>query len=116
MIYHFSLYLKHYWPLFNVFHYVSVRAIASLLSSLGMFLLFGSRFLAISRQFFRSKARELTPDTHRAKDSMPTMGGVFIVAIVVINTLLWSNLSNPEVWVFIFGLIGFGAIGCWDDW
>jgi len=108
--------LKHYWPLFNVFHYVSVRAIASLLSSLGMFLFFGGYFLAISRRFFRSKARELTPDSHKSKDSMPTMGGLFILIIVVSNILLWANLSNPEVWVFLFGLIGFGAIGCWDDW
>jgi len=116
MIYHFSLYLKYYWPFFNVFHYVSVRAIASLLSSLAMFLLFGSGFLAISQQFFRSKSRELTPDTHRAKDSMPTMGGIFILAIAVINIILWVNLSNLEVWIFLGTLIGFGLIGCLDDW
>ncbi len=116
MIYHFSLYLKHYWPFFNVFHYVSVRAIASLLSSLGMFLLFGNRFLAISQQLFRSKAREFTPEAHKAKDSMPTMGGIFILAISVINALLWTNLNNPEVRIFLGCIIGFGLIGCLDDW
>ena len=116
MIYHLSFYLKHYWPFFNVVHYVSVRAVASLLTSLASFLLFGEVFMAISRRFFRSKAREYTPDTHRAKDSMPTMGGVFILAVVLINTLLWCDLSRPQVWIFLFCIIGFGALGFWDDW
>src|SRR5438477_6176686 len=116
MIYHFSLYLKHYWPFFNVFHYVSVRAIASLLSSLGLFLFFGNRFIAISEQFFRSKTREFTPSMHKSKDNIPIMGGVFILTIALINALLWTNLRNPEVWIFLGCLIGFGCIGCLDDW
>ena len=116
MIYHLSFYLKHYWPFFNVLHYVSVRAVASLLCSFASFLLFGGLFMAISRRFFRSKAREFTPDTHRVKDSMPTMGGAFILAIAFINTLLWCDLSRSQVWIFLFCIIGFGALGFWDDW
>jgi phospho-N-acetylmuramoyl-pentapeptide-transferase len=116
MIYHLSFYLKHYWPFFNVLHYVSVRAVASLLTSLASFLLFGGYFMAISRRFFRSKAREFTPETHKKKDSMPTMGGVFILAIVLINALLWCDLARPQVWIFLLCIIGFGALGFWDDW
>ncbi len=116
MIYHLSYYLKLYWPFFNVGHYVSVRAVASLLSSLGCFLLFGERFIAISQRFFRSKARESTPESHRAKDSMPTMGGLFILAVVLANTLLWCDLANPQVWIFLLCITGFGMIGFWDDW
>ncbi len=97
-------------------HYVSVRAVASLLSSLFCFLLGGDYFLAISQRFFRSKARESTPESHRAKDSMPTMGGVFILAIVLINTLLWCDLANMQVWIFLFCIMGFGMVGFWDDW
>jgi len=116
MIYHLSYYLKHFWPFFNVVHYVSVRAVAALLSSLLGSLLFGDRFIGLSKRFFRSKAREFTPETHRAKDSMPTMGGVFILAIVTINTLLWCDLTRPQVWIFLFCILGFGALGFWDDW
>jgi len=116
MIYHLSFYLKHYWPFFNVLHYVSVRAVASLLSSFASFLLLGGLFMAISRRFFRAKAREFTPDTHKKKDSMPTMGGVFILAIVLINTLLWCYLSRLNVWIFLLCILSFGALGCWDDW
>lgn len=116
MIYHFSFYLKHYWPVFNVLHYVSVRSIAALLSSFAMFLLFGSFFISIARRFFRSQAREWTPESHRAKDSMPTMGGVFILAIVIINALLWCDLTRLSLWIFLFCITGFGLIGFWDDW
>jgi phospho-N-acetylmuramoyl-pentapeptide-transferase len=44
------------------------------------------------------------------------MGGVFILAIVLINTLLWCDLTNMQVWIFLFCILGFGALGFWDDW
>lgn len=116
MIYHLSFYLKYYWPFFNVLHYVSVRAVASLLSSLVTSLLFGDLFIAISSRFFRSKAREFTPESHKSKDSMPTMGGVFILAVVVINALLWCDLACFHVWIFLLCITGFGFLGFWDDW
>jgi phospho-N-acetylmuramoyl-pentapeptide-transferase len=116
MIYHLSHYLKFYWPFFNVLHYVSVRAVAALLTSLLFSLLFGERFIALSGRFFRSKAREFTPESHKVKDSMPTMGGVFILGITLINTLLWCDLSNSQVWIFLGCILGFGALGFWDDW
>jgi phospho-N-acetylmuramoyl-pentapeptide-transferase len=116
MIYHLSLYLKPYWPFFNVLHYVSVRAVAALLCSLATFLLYGGAFLAISQRFFRSKAREFTPEAHKSKDSMPTMGGVFILAVMAFNTLFWCDLSNRKVWIFLLGIVGFGLVGFVDDW
>src|SRR5437868_3536181 len=116
MIYHFSDYLKHYYSFFNVFHYVSVRAIIGLLSSFGVFLLLGNNFMNFAGRFFRSPVRELTPESHQKKNSMPTMGGIFILFVVIINILLWSDLSCSFVWIFMFGISGFGAIGFWDDW
>lgn len=47
---------------------------------------------------------------------MPTMGGVFILAIALINTLLWCDLSRPQVWIFLCCILGFGVLGFWDDW
>lgn len=116
MIYYLSLFLKHYWPFFNVIHYVSVRAAAALLSSLFMSLLLGGSFIAFSKRFFRSKVREWTPEMHKSKDSMPTMGGILILSIVVINTLLWCDVSRCSIWVFLFCIVAFGLIGFWDDW
>lgn len=116
MLYHLSLYVKNFWSPFNVVHYVSFRALAALLSSLVFSLLFGNWFIDKSKRSFRSKAREYTPENHQKKGEMPTMGGIFILAVVVINSLLWCNLLNLFVWIFLFCLVGFGAIGFWDDW
>ncbi len=115
MLYHASFYLKNYISAFNVFHYVSFRCMGSLLTALLLSFLFGDWFINKSRLFFRSKSREYTPENHRAKDDMPTMGGAFMLAITFISALLWCNLSRPEVWIFLLCLLLFGAIGFWDD-
>ena len=116
MLYHLSLHLKSFYSFFNVFHYVSVRAIASLLSSLLLSFVFGNWFISQSKLLFRSKAREFTPENHRAKDDMPTMGGIFILMVVVTSTLLWCDLSDARIWIFLWCTLGCGAIGFWDDW
>ncbi len=116
MFFHLSAYLKGFYPYLQVLHYVSVRAMLALLSSLGLCLVTGPWFIRTSGRFFRSKARAWTPHTHQSKDDMPTMGGIFISAIVVVTTLLWGNLTNPFIWISLICLVGFGAIGAWDDW
>jgi len=116
MIYHLSLYLQTYISALNVVHYVSFRVIAGLLTALLISLSFGSWFIAKSKQFFRSKAREFTPESHRKKDDMPTMGGIFIIITFLITSLLWCDLADLHLWVFLFCLIGFGLIGFFDDW
>src|SRR5688500_9257046 len=116
MIYHLSYYLKFYWPIFNIIHYVSVRAVACLLTSLLSFLLLGQAFIGLSQRLFRAKSREFAPEGHKAKDNMPTMGGILILAVVAVNTLIWCDLSNPQVWIFLFCIISFGLLGFWDDW
>ncbi len=116
MLYHFSLYFKSTLSFFNVVHYVSFRTIAALLTSLLFSFAFGNWFISKSQQFFRTKAREWTPDSHKSKDNMPTMGGIFILTSVLFSSLLWCNLFHKEVFIFLFCLVGFGTIGFLDDW
>jgi len=116
MLYHLSLALKQHVSSLNVIHYVSFRVIAALLSALGFSFLLGPWFIDQSKRFFRSKSRDFTPETHRCKDDMPTMGGLLILSVVLITSLLWCDLTNPRVWVFLVGMLAFGAIGFWDDW
>lgn len=116
MLFHLSYYLKNYLSFFNVIHYVSFRAIASLLSTLMFSLIFGNWFINKSKLFFRSKSREHAPERHKEKDDMPTMGGIFILMALVVNVMLWCNMCTMQVWIFLFCVVGFGAIGCWDDW
>lgn len=116
MIYHISAYFTPTISGLNVLRYVSVRAIIALLSTLSMFLLWGQWFIEHSKVVFRSKARPFTPESHRLKDDMPTMGGIFILAMVMLNAVLWCNLFNPLIWIFLLCLLCFGAIGFADDW
>lgn len=116
MLYHLAAYLQQYNPIFNVFHYVSVRGICALLTALIFSFIFGDWFIAKSKLLFRSKAREWTPENHRAKDDMPTMGGIFILMVVVLSSLLWCDLLDPRIWIFLWCILSFGAIGFWDDW
>lgn len=116
MIYHLAQLYTPHWSAFNVVHYVSFRAMAALLSTLFCSFLMGGWFIKHSQRLFRAKSREFTPDTHRAKDNLPTMGGLFILTVVFINTLFWCNLAEPGVWVMLTCLLGFGALGAWDDW
>ncbi len=116
MIYHLSLWLKQYISWFNVFHYVSIRSMAALLTALFFSLLFGGWFIKKFAVLFRSKPREYTPANHKTKINLPTMGGIFIVITVIASSLLWCNLSKPDVWIFLLCVTLFGAIGFWDDW
>lgn len=97
-------------------HYVSVRAIGGLLTALLLSFAFGNKFINFCRSLFRVQSRPYTPENHRAKDNLPTMGGLFILAIVIFSSLLWCDLTDPRVWTFLACLSGFGAIGGWDDW
>lgn len=116
MIYHLAHYLQSTCSFFNLFHYVTVRSIGALLSSLFLAFLFGNRFIDFCQRNFRSKVREHTPDSHQTKNNTPTMGGLFILLIFFINSLLWNNLCDIKVWIFLLCMLGFGAIGFWDDW
>lgn len=114
MIYHLSLFLQRYMSFLNVIHYVSFRGMAALLTALVLSFLFGSWFIGQSAAF-RSKVREYTPTTHQAKQDTPTMGGLFVLLTAIVTVLLWCNLSKPEVVIFLFCLMGYAAIGFWDD-
>ncbi len=116
MLYHLALYAKEYVPALNVLRYISFRAMAALLTSLVFAFWWGGAFITFSKSYLRSKAREWTPHAHlNEKNDMPTMGGVFIVAVVLATVLLWAPWHKPEVWLFLLCLIGFACIGGWDD-
>src|SRR5947207_771677 len=113
MIYHLSLALRHYYHSANVMHYISFRSMAALLTALALSLLAGSWFIEKARFLFRSKARLHTPESHKAKDDMPTMGGIFILAVVAFTALLWCDLTKIEIWLFLLCQGLFGALGFW---
>lgn len=102
---------------FRVFGYVTVRVALAGFSALVLSVLFGPWLIDRLRQFqIRQYIREDGPKSHQAKAGTPTMGGVLILASIIVPTLLWADLRNWFVWLALFSLVAFGAIGFWDDY
>ena len=115
MLYHLASYYYSSWSVLNIVHYVSFRAIMGLLSAFFMSIFLGDRFINFSRMAFKNKARPFTPTSHQLKGATPTMGGLFVLGIVIANLLLWCDLFKPDVWIFSITMILFGGIGLLDD-
>jgi phospho-N-acetylmuramoyl-pentapeptide-transferase len=115
MLYYLGMKLVPFFNSFQVIHYISFRAIMSLLTTFFMSVWLGRRFIAFSAAAFQNTARPFTPENHQQKGSTPTMGGLFIIAMTLINIALWSDLSHFEPWILAVSLVLFGAIGLLDD-
>src|SRR5437763_12268223 len=102
---------------FRVFRYTTFRTAFASLTALFLCVALGPWLIGKLREFqIGQYIREEGPQSHQKKAGTPTMGGVLIIISIVIPTLLWADLRNPYVWIAIFGLIGFGAIGFYDDY
>jgi phospho-N-acetylmuramoyl-pentapeptide-transferase len=114
----FLVYAKQY-PMFGslrLFGYVTFRTACASLTALFLCIVLGPWLIQRLREFqIGQHIREDGPQSHKKKAGTPTMGGVLIIVSVVIPTLLWADLRNPYVWVALFGLLSFGAIGFYDD-
>ena len=102
---------------FNVFNYITLRAVLAMLSALLISFIIGPPIIRRLVSYNIGQAvRDDGPTTHIVKKGTPTMGGALILISVVITTLLWSDLSNRLVWVVLFVTLGFGLIGFVDDY
>ncbi|WP_263063695.1 phospho-N-acetylmuramoyl-pentapeptide-transferase [Dickeya dadantii] len=102
---------------FNVFSYLTFRAIVSLLTALIISLWMGPHMIAwLQRLQIGQVVRNEGPESHFSKRGTPTMGGVMILASIIISVLLWVNLANPYVWCVLLVLVGYGAVGFVDDY
>jgi len=102
---------------FNVFSYITLRAVLATLTALMISFIVGPAVIRkLSALKIGQSVRDDGPQSHLIKAGTPTMGGVLIIVSVAITTLLWADLSNHYVWVALVTLAGFGAIGWVDDW
>jgi len=109
--------LEQYARAFNVFGYITLRAVLATMTALIISFMVGPRMIAwLSRMKIGQSVRDDGPQTHLVKAGTPTMGGALILVSIVITTLLWGNLTNRFVWVVLLVTVGFGAIGWADDW
>jgi phospho-N-acetylmuramoyl-pentapeptide-transferase len=103
--------------LFNVFQYITLRAVLAALTALIISFIVGPWMIRkLTELKVGQPVRDDGPQTHLVKAGTPTMGGALILAAVAITTLLWADLTNRYVWIALLTLVGFGAIGWVDDW
>ncbi len=110
-------YLTQYFSFFNVFSYLTFRAIVSTLTALIISLYFGPKLIRyLQKMQIGQTIRDDGPESHLVKSGTPTMGGILILAAIVVSVLLWADLSNVYVWVVLFVITSFGLIGFVDDY
>ena len=101
----------------NVFQYVTFRTAWAAITALLMSLLFGRKVIEGLKSWnIGQQIREEGPQAHIAKRDTPTMGGLLVIASVIISTLLWARLSSFYVWIIVIATMAFGAVGFADDY
>src|SRR5438445_6850668 len=101
----------------NVFQYVTFRTAYASVTAMLIALLSGRLVIkGLKKWNIGQQIREEGPQAHIAKRDTPTMGGLLLIASVVISTLLWARLSSVYVWVIIVATLAFCAVGFTDDY
>jgi phospho-N-acetylmuramoyl-pentapeptide-transferase len=117
MLLYLTNYLAQFESGFNVFNYLTMRAILGALTALVLSFVIGPRMIA--RLSVNQVGQPIRPDgpvTHLPKAGTPTMGGALILTAIAVSTLLWADLENPFVWIVLLVTLAFGAIGYVDDY
>jgi phospho-N-acetylmuramoyl-pentapeptide-transferase len=102
---------------FRIFRYLTFRTAFASGTALLIAMFIGPWVIEKLREFQIGQfIREDGPQSHLKKSGTPTMGGVLIVIAILLPTVLWSDPSNPFVWVAVFSTLAFAAIGFADDY
>ena len=117
MLYALAEYLTQYVTGFNVFGYLTFRAVLGVLTALIFSFAFGPLLIERLYSFkFGQPVRDDGPQSHLKKTGTPTMGGVLILAAISVATLLWADLGNRFVWFALLVTLAFGGVGFVDDY
>ncbi|WP_299550593.1 phospho-N-acetylmuramoyl-pentapeptide-transferase [uncultured Tateyamaria sp.] len=119
MLYHLLTPLADSFGGFNVFRYITFRTGGALMTSLCLFFIFGRPVIEWLRgkQGKGQPIREDGPARHIIeKAGTPTMGGVMILGSITVSCLLWARFDQGFLWIVLLTMLGFGAIGFWDDY
>jgi phospho-N-acetylmuramoyl-pentapeptide-transferase len=117
MLYHLLTAFRHELSVLNVVRYITFRTAVAALTALLLVLFLGPWVIERLRRLqIGQYIREEGPAAHQAKAGTPTMGGLLILAGIVLPTLLWADLTNRNVWILIFVTVACGGIGFADDY
>lgn len=102
---------------FNVFKYITFRTFGATITSLLICMAFGPAFIRyLQRKQMGQSIRDDGPKSHLQKKGTPTMGGGLILCAMMVSTLLWSDLTNKNVWIAMITTVLFGVVGYIDDY
>jgi phospho-N-acetylmuramoyl-pentapeptide-transferase len=102
---------------FNVFNYITLRAVLATLTALLISFIVGPVMIRkLTAYKIGQSVRDDGPKSHLTKAGTPTMGGALILISITITTLLWADLRNRYVWVVLVVTLGFGIVGWVDDY
>ena len=102
---------------FNVFNYITLRAVLACLTALAVSLMLGPYMIRKLTAYKIGQAvRDDGPRSHLTKAGTPTMGGALILVSICLTTLLWGDLTNKLLWVVLLVTLAFGTIGWIDDY
>ncbi|PKP54091.1 MAG: phospho-N-acetylmuramoyl-pentapeptide-transferase [Bacteroidetes bacterium HGW-Bacteroidetes-1] len=119
MLYYLFTYLDQAFdfPGAQVFQYISFRASATVLTSLAISLFFGKKWISfLNKKQVGETIRDLGLEGQLEKQGTPTMGGLIIIAAIVIPTLLFTKLNNTYILLMLFTTVWLGGIGFIDDY
>ncbi|MEO8165527.1 MAG: phospho-N-acetylmuramoyl-pentapeptide-transferase, partial [Betaproteobacteria bacterium] len=102
---------------FNVFNYITLRAVLATLTALLISFIIGPIMIRkLTAYKIGQSVRDDGPKSHLIKAGTPTMGGALILISIAVTTVLWADLRNRYVWVVLVVTLGFGIIGWIDDY
>lgn len=106
---------------FNVFQYVTFRAMGAALTAFVISLIVGPFFIRILRRLklgqplrYSAEHKELA-NLHDSKKGTPTMGGIILLVSLTVSVLLWGRWNNDYIWVALLSTLAFGGLGLIDD-
>ena len=116
MLFHLLAPLRDDFAIFNVVRYITFRTMMAVVTAVVLSLVCGPWFIRTLRRLsVGQNIRDVGPQSHQVKAGTPTMGGLLILFALLVPTLLWANLTNPDVWMAVGVTLSFGAIGFVDD-
>jgi len=117
MLYYLLFPLREYISGFNLFRYISVRSAFAAITALLISFVVGPYVIRkLKEKQIGEEIRTDGPQTHLKKAGTPTMGGLIILAAVLLPTLLWAQVANLYVILILFATVWMGAVGFLDDY
>ncbi len=117
MLLYLTEYLARFDSGFNVFQYLTLRAILGVLTALVISFVVGPAMIQrLTVHQIGQTVRSDGPESHLAKAGTPTMGGALLLVAIAVSTLLWADLGSRYVWVTLVVTLLFGLIGFYDDY